>query len=347
MPVTLPQEVRLMDDKFNTTWYEIRPEAIDNVLLATVIWAMLKEKKRFVGQTGSDLITRTIRYGVGPTVEAISKGDLLPMGTVETTTQARWGFRYLAVPVQRDMITDVENSGKFKIRDYVTKRLGEARDSLEQTLETDVVRTADTTEAAHKHPQSLLDIVPPYANATQGTYGGIARPSAYTQIGAGNGVFAPSAGNTFWGPKYKQMTSPTEVNLVSDMKVLWNSITNNQKAPNMIVSDQLTYELYEEFAVDKSQIVKNDVGMLADLGFETLEFKGAPWIWTPNFANNELCMYDLMSIEVVYRPNLWFEMTDWKSMPNQLERIAHILTSLNIITDQPRRHGRLTGQSVA
>ena len=35
---TLPSLTRTIDDAFLTTWFEIREEAIDNILDATVIW---------------------------------------------------------------------------------------------------------------------------------------------------------------------------------------------------------------------------------------------------------------------------------------------------------------------
>lgn len=348
MATTLPQFTKLIDDQFVTTWYDIRPEAIDNILLATVVWALLMKKGCFKPQKGSQLITRTLRYAVGQATVPVSKGDTLPMGVTETETMASWTFRNQAVNIQRDMITDAENSGKFKIKDYVTKRLTEARDSMSQKYETDVLRTEITNESG-KNIQGLLDIVPDYSNATTGTYGSIARPSAYSQIAASNGVFAPTltGTNSWWGPKYKQLTAPYEVNLVSDMKVLFNSVHNNQIPPDIILSDQGLYELYEEFAVDRSQIVKDDSQFLADLGFESLSFKGKPVIWTPNMPANNMLFLTSEFIDVVYDPGLWFDMSEWKPIPNQMDRVAHIISRMNIVSEQLRRHGRLTSTTVS
>lgn len=348
MATTLPQWTRVLDNAFTETWYEIRPTAIDNILLATNVSAMLKSKGCYKPQTGSEFITRTIKYAVGPTPQFVGKGDTLPMGTQQTETVARWGFRNLVSHAQRDTITDRENAGKFKIKDYISKRLMEARDALSQTFET-TWYNGPTTDESGKVWQSLEDLLPPYANATSGTWGAIARPSAFAQIPAANGVFKPDPAGTnpWWGAAYKQMTAPYEVNLVSDMKVLFNSVTNNQESPDMLVCDQVSYELYEEFAVDKSQLVKDDSSMLADLGYETLRFKGKPMMWSPNVVANTINMYNTNYIEVIYDPGAWFEMTEWKAIPNQFERVAHFLCSGNVITDQPRRHGKLTSASVA
>ncbi len=50
----------------------------------------------------------------------------------------------------------------------------------------------------------------------------------------------------------------------------------------MIVCDQNSFEIYEDFALDASQIIKDESTKMADLGFEVLRFKGKPMIWTPN-----------------------------------------------------------------
>ncbi len=350
MSTTLPQFVKNLDNKFVQTWYDIKKNAIDNVLLATPIWAMLKEHGCFEEQTGSEIITETLRYAVGTPPEFVSKGDTLPMGVTETKTMGIWTFRNLAASITRDLITDSENAGQYKIVDYVAQRLGEARDGLAQQFEVSVLGASTLLETG-KGWQSLVDVVPLYANVSgqASTYGGVTRATTYSQIGATNGVFRPTAGsvNDWWGSAYKQWVSPIEVNLVTDMKIMFNSLTNNQESPNMIVSDQSTYELYEEFGVDKTQIVRSDSRMLLDLGFQNQEFKGMPWVWSPNMGAQEMLMLNLDYIKVKYRKNLWFDMTEWKSIPNQMERLAHILCAGNIISNQLRRHGRLTAATVS
>lgn len=320
---TLPMFTKTIDNAFLQTWYEIRPDAIDNILNATVIWAALKDKGCFKDQVGGNTITRTLKYSTASTlVSPVQKGDTLPMGEVETETMAIWKWRYLAVPVQRSIIDDQQNSGKFRIKSYITQRMEEAREAMQQQYETDVFRAADTTEAAHKYIQSLNDVLVPYTSRATGTYGGVARS------------------NTWWQNKYKAFTAPTETNLISDMKSLYNSVGNNQSYPDLIITSQTIFELYEDFALDQSQIVKSGTGPLADLGFETLKFKGQDMIWTPN-CDATVRMYNTRFIEVIKDPNLWFQMSEFKPVANQMERVAHIISTANIITTQPRRHGLL------
>ena len=46
-------------------------------------------------------------------------------------------------------------------------------------------------------------------------------------------------------------------------------------------------------------------------------------------------------IELVYDPEYFFDMTEWYTTPNQLDRVAYILSAMQLIDTQPRRHGLL------
>lgn len=338
MPYDLPELTRTIDNAFTHTWYEIRPEAADNILEATVGWAALNGNGCMKTQEGGDLITRTIRYNVTE-AEEVQKGDTLPQGETELETMAIWRWRTIASHVQRDSFDDQKNRGKAKIKDYVGTKIQSARDGLEQKFD-DSLFNAIVTGETGKLIQGFNDMVPPIASRTTGTYGGIARPTAYADTG--NGVFAPSTGNTFWGPKYLQGTlASLEDDLLTDMKKLYNTVHANQSPPNFIITTQTIFEIYEEFALDISQIIKDESSRLADLGFEVLRFKGKPMIYTPKMTANHMLMLNLNHVEFVYDPGFWFDMTDWKPVPNTTDRIAHILCFGNLISDQLRRHGRL------
>ncbi len=345
MTTTLPTLTRTIDDKFTNTWYEIRAEAIDNILDAVVVWAALKDRGRFTTQVGEEYITRTIRYGTVDS-KAVHKGSIFSQGEPKLKTMARWTWRYLSGHAQRSVFDDQKNNGEFKIASLVADRLNAARESLVAHYETRCLATAVTAETGDEI-QGLNDMVPTYANSSSGTYGAIGRAGDY--VDSGNGVWIPltTSTNPWWGPKYLQLSAPYEVNLISDMKKLYNSVHNNQVPPDLILSDQTLYELYEDFGLDASQIIKNEGSTLVDLGFQVLKFKGKDMTWSPNMNSNNMLFLTTSRIEVVYDPELWFDMTHWKDIPLQGERIAHILCCCNMISTELRRHGRLTDQTVS
>lgn len=338
MATTLPSLTRTIDNAFVTTWYDIRPDAIDQILNATPIWALLNKAGCMKSQSGSEFITRTVSYDYQTATE-IQRGDTLPMGEKELETMAIWRWRTLASHVQRSMFDDQKNRGPSKIKDFVGLKLTSAKDGLTQKFESSLFNTFASTETG-RPIQGLHDMIPPRANRTTGTYGGIARPSAFT-AGA-NGVEEASGGNTWWGAKYLPGTLATvEDDLLTDMKKLYNSVDDNLESPNLILTTQSLFELYEEFALDATQIVKDASTFLVDLGFQVLRFKGKPMVYSKNMTANHMLMINTDHVEFIYDPDYWFDMTDWKPVPNQEERIAHIVCFGNAITAQPRRHGRL------
>jgi hypothetical protein len=125
------------------------------------------------------------------------------------------------------------------------------------------------------------------------------------------------------------------------MKKLYNGIFKNKQAPDLIISDRGLFEMYESFALDISQIIKETDTRMADLGFDVLRFKGKRMIWSDDATTDDMLMVNTEHIKVTYDPQLWFEMTEFKPIPLQGERIAHILLAMNTISGQLRRHGRL------
>lgn len=339
MATTLPQFTRQIDNAFTTTWYEVNAEAADNIMQATNIWAMLSEKGRLVPQRGSEIITKTIDYAL-IAAEAVQPGVVFNTGTPQSKTMASWTYRHIATSIQRSLFEDRSNGGKFKIVDYVMDRLKKARKGIRTKFETVVMGTEVTAETGIEW-QSLNDIVPAYANANAGTYGGINRPLTYAAASTTNPTFVPATGNTWWGPKYLAGTTPAEINLEQDLTILWNSIQNNQVNPDLIILDKYLIEIYEQFAVDKTQIVKNDSSASAQLGFVTFRFKGSDMTWTPNITAKNALIITTESLEVVYDPGMWFDMTAWKPVPNSTDSFAQILCSGNIVCEEPRRNGRL------
>ena len=341
MPSTLPQYTRTLDDSFVSTWYEIREEAIDNILSATVIWNALMGAGCFTDQVGGEIITRTIGFGRGTAAQRVAKGSVMVPGEPTLDTMAIFNWKYMAGNIQRSAFDDQKNNGPFKIKDYVGRRITAGRDELEQSFETDVI---DVFQAAETNRiLSLNDMIPPVANRTTGTYGGIQRPGSY--IAEPNGVFVPNPAdvNPWWGPKYLPGVLATiDTDLLDDLKKLYNALHKNQVAPNLILTTQTIFEIYETFAIDISQIIKDETTRLADLGFEVLRFKGKPVIWADGVSAGTVFMLNTDWIEFVYDPEFWFDMTDCKpGGAFEFDRAAQIVCAGNLISTQLRRHGRL------
>jgi hypothetical protein len=350
MSVTLSTLNKTIDNAFMTLLTEVQEDLADNVLRANPITALLRAKGCFKTQLGGKQIERSIKYALGPKPETVQKGSTLTATEVENKTAAYWNYeRTTAQSIVRSLMDDAAYVGPLAIRDYIKDRTSESIESLQQKLEGDNFR-AHVTDESGLQPQGLGDLVPPPATRTTGTYGNIARPSNYT-----NDV--PDAGNIYWSPVYKTITDPVEVNLLDDMRNMYHRVTKQMEKPDIILTSQTLYELFESFGSDAIQITQS-TGMLA-LGFDAFKFKGADLFYSDFMASGSTLESDVDDgsttaygalthamlflnsrwIECIYHPMLWFSPTEWKFIHNQLERYMQILVRWTMITKQPRRHG--------
>ncbi len=353
--MALPELNRTINDDFVNTWYEIRPEVIDNILTSTVLLLALKENGVFTPQVGGEYITRTIGYGTKST-QAFVKGTIFTQEVVPLDTMGRWDWRFFGVDVNKTMIDDHKNEGKFRIKSYIARRIEAAKDALSQDIETDLFRwgkyTAGTGTDPYR-PNGLYDIAAPYtaesavgAGSASDTYasgtnnGNINRTNSWYRNWAANSGSSESIGNKV-GPA---TSSPFALNLVPQLRHFYNLVNANQEPANFIIMDQDIYEAYEDEVGDKQQIVRTSFDRkAADLGFETFTFKGAAMAYSAKLASTKhIFILNLNHLEYVFNPNMWFDMTNWKDTPNQLEQVAYIVCMTSgLITDQPRRHGHM------
>lgn len=351
MATTLPQLTRTLDDDFVNTWYEIRPYVVDNVLTATIFWFALKEHGCLKSQVGGEYITRTVGYGTKGT-QRFNKGSTLSQSTPKLDTMARWDWRYFLIDINRTLIDDAKNSGPFKIKSYLARRIGAARDGLVQDLET-YLHQWGTYYEAPLQPNGLYDICPQYvaeikvgdgtasdSQAVGTSQGNLNRTNTWWRNWVASDDVSESA-STFIA---EQTHEPYAMNLLPDMRHFYNCVTANQESPNFILMDQNIYEAYEEEASDRQQIVRNRFTRDAvDLGFVAQTFKGATMSYSAKLSGSKhVFMLNLNRIELVYDPNVWFDMTNWMETPNQLERVAYIVCMTpGLITEEPRRHGAM------
>lgn len=350
---TLPTLTENLDTNFLHTWYEIRPQAIDNILDATVFTLALKEFGTMTPQVGGRFITRTIRYAT-KSIQNIQKGSVLNQSEIEYETLARWTWKHNAVDVNQSVIDSQINAGPFKIKDYIASRLSVARDAIVQDSEVNYMRSAKADSTGKQH-NGLYDVVVPYSateNNLNNTHSITPDDGDAASASERSGNIART--NTYWQNVYNADTPSAftnfALNLLPDMRSLWNRVTANLESPNFILLNVDLYEAYEDEVADKQQVVRTAFDQkAADLGFETFTFKGATVTFSSDLdgtTTRDMFFINMNYVELVFDPNLWFEMTDWKSNTNQLERVAYIVSAQQLITTQPRRHafGTYTSQ---
>jgi len=318
MPETWTQVV---DDLFTTTWAYRKKEAIQQAFLKTPFFFWLRERGRFEPVSGHTRIEIPLEYGNNDTVRWISRGSTVPMTDVELFTMAYEDWKYVAVSILRYGVDDQKNKGKARIINYVDAKLHAAERALYEEFE----RVAFADGSGSNEPNGLRNLI---ANdPTTGVVHGLNR-----------------ATYEWWRNHSKAISGPASVYLVSDLRNLMNTITRYsgiELQDLFLITTQEIFELYEEETLEYKQIVNQT---LADLSFQTINFKGRPILWSPSAPAGNVYVINPAYLKLVVDEDYFMEMTEWKAIPDQVnDRVAQIVCAMNLVTTRPIAEGVLTG----
>ncbi len=115
------------------------------------------------------------------------------------------------------------------------------------------------------------------------------------------------------------------------------------KYPNLIMTDQASYELYED-ELFELKIIQSATAGVGDLGFGNLLFKGVPLTWSVACPSGYMYFLNTNFLNWVYDPDYNFVMDEWKAIPNQAkDRVTQVLTAGNLTMSNARKQGILYG----
>jgi hypothetical protein len=260
--MAVPTLTETLDNLYTTTWEHRKGKAHDNIFTATPFWFWLKSKGKFKTEQGGRFIMEPLEYAKNDAIDWVVKGSAVSLNDFEFMTESKWDWRYLVGTIVRFGIDDQQNRGKAAIMKLMTKKLDNTENALVDELET----TLFAAQTGNKI-EGLQNLVPDLGVSSTDDAGGIA-PATYT----------------WFANQIKSMTGLSfSVNGISQMRTMLNNCMNNRlmDKPDIIVSGQTPYEYYEDETLEQKQIVNKKLG---DAGFENIQFKGTPMIWSPACA---------------------------------------------------------------
>lgn len=316
-----------LNNLYTTTWQNMKSEVIDQVFDATPFWYWMKDKGKLKTVQGGRFITEPLQYDKNDNVQWITKGGTVPLNDFEFLTVAKYDWRYLTASIVRFWTDDQQNRGKNQIINFMNAKLENTRNALITEMETKLFAGDGSS---NNSISGLQYLVPDDEDGSSNDAGGI-DPSVYT----------------WWQNQSIDMTGKSFATYgVSYMRTMLNDTMNNrqQDSPDIIVTGQHPYELYEDTVLDFYRVTSNK---LADAGFQNQMFKGIPMVWSPSCASADISstagrMYFLNTrfLNFVYDPMAFFDMTKWKEIPNQVEDVAaQILTACAFTVNRRRCQG--------
>lgn len=231
-------------------------------------------------------------------------------------TRDQWAWAQYAATVSIDgFLERVANAGDSKIEDIMEEKKYQAEQGLSTLLEQHFFQASPGA----KDVRSLSTIV-----LASGTEGGI------------NGTT-----NTWW-----QSTVTASGSFAArgraDLTTLVNtlSVANPVGLPEMLISDQTSFEAYESSIVPQERFTDNK---MADIGIRNLKFKDIPWTWSPQATSGVIFALHSDALEFIVNSDTDFLVTPFVTPANQDAKTSKILLACSLATGNRRKLGKLTG----
>jgi len=307
-----PTWSQTIDTLYTSTWAYRKKEVTEQAFLKTPLIYWLREKGHIENISGYRRIEIPLEYGTNETIRWIGKGTTVPIQDSELITMAYEDWKYVAVSIVRWFTEDQQNRGQASAIRMVETKLTAAERSLYEDLER--VMFADGSGALE--PNGLANLISTSGASDTSVIHGLTRTTY-----------------PWWNNQSKAASGAASVYLVSDMRTCLNDITKYSRSEVkdiVLVTDQTTYELYEDVCMEM-KILSNT--MMADAGFDSIQFKGKPFIWCPSAPSGQIRFINPTYLKLVCDEAFFMEMTDWKQIPDQpFDKVAQIVCALNLTT---------------
>lgn len=319
---TYPSRSETLDDLYTSTYNNRKSKVTDQIFTSTDFWKLMKSKGGIkLDGTGGRYLEIPLSYAKNETVTSLDKNDTISISDTKFLTVAQYEWRFVAGSIVRYYTDDAKNKSKQQHLKLANAKIDNLQRSMVDKFEEWSFGTGTGNDG--KDPNGLdyfVDITP-----ATGTVGNI-----------------NSANYTWWRNKQSTSTGSASVYLLGEMRTLYNDCSTGQAAdlPDMIVTTQTVQELYEDEVMEQKQIVNQTKG---DAMLTSVTFKGIPVIWSVECTAGYMYFLNSSYIGLNIDPDINMTMTEWKTIPNQLDRVAQIVWKGNMICSRRASLGVLTG----
>ena len=321
--MALPSLTKTLDDLHSSTWERVKTDVVDNIFDANPILKVMKAKGKFVEYNGGTDIMQPLEYGENETVDWIGRGSKVSIETGEKFTMAKYNWKYLAGSVVRMFVDEDMNVGEPEIFNYTEKNIANLEKSMKKKINAALM--SDGSESVLAMHGFLKYVVA--SPTTSATVGGI-----------------DCSVETWWANQMATMTGLDHtVYLLDKMRTLYDDCSDDggTETPQMLITTKAIKNWYEDEALDSHYYTESNE--MADLGIKGCAFKGAPILWSNSCTAAYMYFLNLNFFEIAYTATKWFDMTEWKTAQDNLERVAQVLAKLQLICSNREKQGLLIG----
>lgn len=319
-----PTRTEVLDDLYTTTWNNRKKEVTDSIFTATPLTNELFKRGGITyNGTGGRFLEIPLSYAKNETVKSLGRGDTISLSETKFLTVAQYQWKWLAGSIVRYFTDDTQNKSVQQHINWANSKIDNLRDSLTDLIEQQLF--LDGSGNGSKDIDGLgniVDITPTssrtVANIAQTTY-------------------------TWWQNRQKTSTGAASVYLLSDMRNLANTCSEGKTRmlPNILITTQAVAELFDDEVLEQRMIINVKEG--ADPESMSTAWKGIPLLWSSQCPSGRMYMLNSKYCGISIDPDVNFDMTEWKPIPNQVnDRVAQTAVKLNFTSSRRASLGVLT-----
>lgn len=333
-----------------TTQDRLMPKVIDTVLNSNVLASRVLGR---AAKWNGERMKFPVKVSSNTTAQSFSGFDTFSTAASDTRVNLEFVPKFTQISVALPLDELSVNATEEKVIDLAKLELASSAQDLADNIGTQFYGTG-----AGKDFLGLEAIVDDGTNAA--TYGTLSRTTYSSQLRS-------------------TVTASSGTLSVAKMATLYNATTSGSQKPTLGVCSETIFSLYEQLLQPQERIAKDvsmmkaggnmgkaGTGMVGGTGFTGLFYKGFPILAdekaTPGvlyFLNEDfLDWYALpvaMTSPIKYRSQdiegndysdvtgLGFSWSDWIKPVNSASLVGHIYLGGELISQNPKRHGKLTG----
>lgn len=303
----------------------VKQDPTDQIFPRFWLLENLREGNSFRKGAG-DPITGTIEYAINTTVKAMSELEQLDITRVDVFDRYEAPWKFVGGDIVMSEFEKGQTAGAAGKFDLEAGKIENLKKSMFNQINTDLF--SDGLGFSGKQATGLQSLVS--ATPTSGSVQGISR-----------------AAFSFWRNQQISGAKTTTAfdNLKGSMRSIYNLCSNGpgQETPDFGVSPRVEFEGYESLSVSIERLLRTDSSQKLVSGYKgtQIAFKDIMLAFDPACPSQS--MYILNRRNLFIRYMLWMKAYPPQSPVNQFADVVKIFTIYNLITDNPRRLGVVTG----
>lgn len=303
---------QVSDAVLATTINHFIPKLEDNIFSSKPFLYALQSGGRIQNFHGNS-IEVPLMYAEVANKGSYSESDVFAQAAETGIGNANFTWKQYYALISFTGLELAKNSGKEAVISLLKARMQQAELTIAENL--DEMLLGDGTGNSSKDWDGLKKI----AGTVDNSVGGL-----------------DSTTYTWWDPV---VDATSAVLSLARMRTVYNSASEGNDHPNLILTTQTGYEAYEAFLTSGTRY---EDPQYADAGFQNLLFKGAPITFDTYVTAEHMYFLNLEYITLAKLDDVWFSASDFLMPTNQDVKYKHIRCYGNLVVSNRSRQGAIT-----